>query len=63
MRMSVVLLCLLFAACAAPPPAPAPAAPADPEFINLDDSSPYPFSSAVRAGDLIFLSGQVGEVR
>jgi 2-iminobutanoate/2-iminopropanoate deaminase len=62
MRMSVVLLCLLFAACAAPPPAPAPAAPPDPEFINLDDSSPYPFSSAVRAGDLIFLSGQVGEV-
>lgn len=35
-------------------------APPDPEFINLTDSSPYPFSSAVRAGDFLFLSGQIG---
>ena len=35
-------------------------APPDPEFINLTESSPYPFSSAVRAGDLLYLSGQIG---
>ncbi len=62
MRVFVLVLCLVLAACAAPPPPPEPAAPADPEFINLVDPWPYPFSSAVRAGDLIFLSGQVGSV-
>jgi 2-iminobutanoate/2-iminopropanoate deaminase len=35
-------------------------APPAPEFINLVDPSPYPFSSAVRAGDFLFLSGQIG---
>ena len=34
--------------------------PPAPEFINLVDPSPYPFSSAVRAGDFLFLSGQIG---
>jgi len=62
MRFPVVLICLVAAACAAPPQAQAPAPPADPEFMNRVETGPYPFSSAVRAGDLIFMSGQVGEV-
>jgi 2-iminobutanoate/2-iminopropanoate deaminase len=36
----------------------APKAPI--EHINLTPTSPLPFSSAVRAGDLLFLSGQIG---
>jgi reactive intermediate/imine deaminase len=35
-------------------------APPDPEFINLTEPWPYPFSSAVRAGNYLFLSGQIG---
>jgi reactive intermediate/imine deaminase len=31
-----------------------------PEFINLVDPWPYPFSSAVRSGPFLFLSGQIG---
>ena len=31
-----------------------------PEFINVTEPWPYPFSSAVRAGDYLFLSGQIG---
>jgi 2-iminobutanoate/2-iminopropanoate deaminase len=54
----------LLAACGGPPPAPPspPAATRTPalEHINLTADWPYPFSSAVRAGDLIFLSGQLG---
>ena len=33
---------------------------APPEFINVVEPWPYPFSSAVRAGDFLFLSGQIG---
>ena len=33
-----------------------------PEFINMTDPWPYPFSSAVKAGNFIFLSGQIGSV-
>src|SRR5688572_14800945 len=40
-----------------PPP---PLVPAAPEFINVVEPWPYPFSSAVRAGDFLFLSGQIG---
>jgi 2-iminobutanoate/2-iminopropanoate deaminase len=36
------------------------ATPRDPEFINVTEPWPYPFSSAVRAGDYLFLSGQIG---
>ena len=36
------------------------AAPLPPQFINMADPWPYPFSSAVRTGDLVFVSGQVG---
>jgi reactive intermediate/imine deaminase len=31
-----------------------------PEFINMVEPWPYPFSSAVRAGNLLFVSGQIG---
>jgi reactive intermediate/imine deaminase len=41
---------------AAPPPPPRP----DPQFINLVEPWPYPFSSAVRTGNLLFVSGQIG---
>ena len=34
--------------------------PPNPEFINLVEPWPYPFSSAVRAGDFLFLAGQIG---
>jgi 2-iminobutanoate/2-iminopropanoate deaminase len=54
------LVVVLAAACGYPaPPPPAPQRP-DPEFINLVEPWPYPFSSAVRTGNLIFLSGQIG---
>ncbi len=52
---------LLGVACAAciRAAAPAPARP-DPQFITMTEPWPYPFSSAVRTGDLLFVSGQVG---
>ena len=31
-----------------------------PQFINMVEPWPYPFSSAVRVGNLLFLSGQIG---
>jgi 2-iminobutanoate/2-iminopropanoate deaminase len=40
-----------------PPPA---SVPAGPEFINVVEPWQYPFSSAVRAGDFLFLAGQLG---
>jgi reactive intermediate/imine deaminase len=46
-----------------PPPPSGPvqqAQGAQPEFINLVEPWPYPFSSAVRAGGLLFVSGQIG---
>jgi reactive intermediate/imine deaminase len=30
------------------------------EYIQMTDPWPYPFSSAVRAGNLLFVSGQIG---
>ena len=52
---------LLGVACAAciRAAAPTPARP-DPQFITMTEPWPYPFSSAVRTGDLLFVSGQVG---
>jgi reactive intermediate/imine deaminase len=47
-------------ACSQPAPATPAAPPPAPEFINLVDPWPYPFSSAVRAGDFLYLSGQIG---
>ena len=46
----------------APQPGSTPPAVAasPPEFINVVEPWPYPFSSAVKTGDLIFVSGQIG---
>lgn len=54
--LAAPLLCL---ACAACTHAAAPAGP-DPQFIHMVEPWPYPFSSAVRTGDLLFVSGQIG---
>lgn len=32
------------------------------EYLKADPSSPLPFSDAVRVGDLLFVSGQIGTV-
>jgi reactive intermediate/imine deaminase len=56
-HIAIVLLVATGAACAVQTP-PAPAVV--PEFINVVEPWPYPFSSAVRAGNLLFLSGQIG---
>ena len=34
----------------------------DIEHINMTENSPYPFSSAVRVGSMLYLAGQVGAV-
>ena len=58
MRFVLFAGCVLLAACSqAPPPLSGSQAP---EFINLVEPWPYPFSSAVRAGNLLFISGQIG---
>lgn len=33
------------------------------EFINVVENSPYPFSSAVRVGNMLYLAGQMGTRR
>lgn len=58
MRRLFVAGCVVLSACAQTPAQPS--IPAAPEFINLVDPWPYPFSSAVRAGNLLFISGQIG---
>ena len=40
--------------------APSTETPRPPDFINVTEPWPYPFSSAVRAGDFLFVSGQIG---
>jgi len=64
MRVLFVVAGLLFvSSCAQPPSAPpSPVMPArpDPEFINMVEPWPFPFSSAVRTGNLVFVSGQIG---
>jgi reactive intermediate/imine deaminase len=59
---------LALGACSRPPPetptlksTPQPVVAAPPlEHINLSDKASLPFSSAVRIGDLVFASGQIG---
>lgn len=58
--LSAIAATVVLSACAQPAPAPVPPAPVTPEFINMVEPWPYPFSSAVRAGHLLFLSGQIG---
>ncbi len=61
MRGLLTTLCLIaIASSAGVRPAPEPAQTQNPEFINLIDPWPYPFSSAVRTGNLVFASGQIG---
>jgi reactive intermediate/imine deaminase len=50
-------LALVSAGCASNPP---PAAPSTFEHIQLRDDWPYPFSAAVRVGNVLYLSGQIG---
>ena len=47
-------LALALASCASPAP------PVRAEYIRHDGSAALPFSQAVRVGDLLFLSGQIG---
>jgi 2-iminobutanoate/2-iminopropanoate deaminase len=62
-RLAALLLALLpLSACAQPgadPPAPAPARP-EVEFLTPYGPPTRPFSPAVRVGNLLFLSGQIG---
>lgn len=58
--VSGAVLALVAVGCAVQAPVPSRSAPITPEFINLVEPWPYPFSSAVRAGDLLFVSGQIG---
>jgi reactive intermediate/imine deaminase len=46
----------------APQPQTGQAPPARPpiEYINMTEPWPYPFSSAVKAANLLFVSGQIG---
>jgi 2-iminobutanoate/2-iminopropanoate deaminase len=65
-HFTVLALGVLTVACTAQAPGspmtttPPPLVAAAPEFINVVEPWPYPFSSAVRAGDFLFLSGQIG---
>jgi reactive intermediate/imine deaminase len=55
----VALLILPAGSSLSAPQRPAPPGP-DLQFINMADPWPYPFSSAVRTGSLVFVSGQIG---
>jgi len=50
------IACALAVSCSAPSAQSRP----DPQYINLVEPWPYPFSSAVRTGNLLFVSGQIG---
>jgi reactive intermediate/imine deaminase len=39
---------------------PAPEPPMDPVFVPITDNTSLPFSAAVRVGDMLYLSGQLG---
>jgi 2-iminobutanoate/2-iminopropanoate deaminase len=59
MRRATSLALVGAVACSAPPPPQAPAAP-EVEYITSAARADLPFSSAVRVGHLLFLSGQLG---
>jgi reactive intermediate/imine deaminase len=61
LALVLLLLLALLPGCGSPDRAAAPVRePLD--HINLTENWPYPFSSAVRAGDMLYLSGQIGTV-
>ena len=54
-RRGALIIATFLAACDGPPP-PAP----PPEFVPVAGNASLPFSQAVRVGDLLYLSGQLG---
>ena len=56
--LTLFLLAAVAAGCTVQ--APTTNTPQAPTFINVTEPWPYPFSSVVRAGDFLFLSGQIG---
>ena len=61
-RLSIAAGCVLAAACTVEAPQSGTQAPARPalEHITMVEPWPYPFSSAVRTGNMLYLSGQIG---
>jgi reactive intermediate/imine deaminase len=59
-RAALIVSVLAAASCAVPATTPVQQEESAPEFINLYDPWPYPFSSAVRVGRILHLSGQIG---
>ena len=59
-RLLIFILILTPIAAVALTRAPAAQTRPDPQFINMVEPWPYPFSSAVRTGNLLFVSGQIG---
>jgi 2-iminobutanoate/2-iminopropanoate deaminase len=61
-RAVTAAACLLTVSCTveAPQTSGQPPARAAIEHIQMTDPWPYPFSSAVRTGNLLFVSGQIG---
>ncbi len=61
-RLSIAAGCVLAAACTVEAPQSGNTAPARPavEHITMVDPWPYPFSSAVKTGNMLYLSGQIG---
>jgi reactive intermediate/imine deaminase len=61
-RILIAAGCALTAACTVEAPQPGEKIPVRPpiEHINITEPWPFPFSSAVKAGNLMFVSGQIG---
>ena len=58
--LSFILILTPIAALALTRSLPAAQTRPDPQFINMVEPWPYSFSSAVRTGNLLFVSGQIG---
>ncbi len=54
-RRLALAACVALAGCG-----PSPEAPVDPVFIPVAGDRALPFSAAVRVGDMLYLSGQIG---
>jgi len=61
-RALMLVSCVLVVACTVEAPQTTTPAPSRPsiEYITMTEPWPYPFSSAVKAGNLLFVSGQIG---